>query len=125
MTGKAKIVKSSPVQTGVDTRRWTSPKSVRRSGAQKWIIDLYDAGSYICELDGVQYIFTEVLTSKARRAGVGGVVNALYRLFAAPNASVLLYGVKAVDVATVNASGWIELRLHYEQGTDAFTEANE
>ena len=108
------------LQTGVDVRRFTAKRGSLRAGAVKWTIDLYNADDYVMHVGGEDYIFVQVLASKAKASGSVGALNAIYRLSAAPNASVLLYGVKAIAVSSVNASGYVELNLHVEQGTDTF-----
>lgn len=118
-------VKANGLQKNVDVRRFQQKKKIKGQGAAKWRIDLYSAGNYLCEVDGEQYVFSQVLSQKARDAGATGAMNAIYRLSAAPAAAVLLYGVKALALSTINASGWIELVTHMEAGEDTFTEVEE
>lgn len=115
-------VKANGLQKNVDVRRFKQNKKIKGQGAAKWRIDLYSAGNYLCEVDGEQYIFSQVLSQKARDAGATGAMNAIYRLSAAPATAVLLYGVKALALETINASGWIEVITHMEAGEDTFTE---
>lgn len=119
---KKTALRANGVQAGVDTRRFRRATASHTRGT-RWCIDLYAAGNYICNVDGTDYIFIQVLAAKAKAAGSTGAMNAIYRLSAAPNACVLLYGVKAIPVDTINASGWVSIRLHTEQGEDKFTEA--
>jgi len=118
-----KTTKQTPVRAGVDTRRFQH--SHRKSTAKRYVCDIYDAGSYICNVDGTDYIFCEVLTRKAKEAGNEGAKNAFYRLCAFPAAAVLLYGVRAIAVDTINASGYLKVNFHTEMGEDKFTEVEE
>ena len=107
------------VQTGVDTRRYVrqSPRG-RRSDAGSWTMDVYDSAKYVCTIDGEDYMFAQVLLKKAADAGSRGATNALYRLSSAQGMTVLLYGVKAFPLSRLRETGFFDVRLHAERGTD-------